>query len=94
MPSATNEIGIAFLPKVKVTTTDMLKPSVTGLLSKVAFGNINKIFPLLNFEVLKFTGLNGVSYTNHTDVANEGSVREYIDSDKLMQQKEEGVHPS
>ena len=34
-PSATNEIGIAFSPKVKVTTTDLLKPSLTGLLSKV-----------------------------------------------------------
>ena len=35
MPSATNEIGIAFSPNVKVTTTDMLKPTLTGLLSKV-----------------------------------------------------------
>ena len=34
-PSAINEIGIAFSPNVKVTTTDMLKPTLTGLLSKV-----------------------------------------------------------
>ena len=40
MPSATNEIGIAFSPNVKVTTTDMLKPTLTGLLSKVVFGNL------------------------------------------------------
>ncbi len=33
------------------------------------------------FEVYKWTGTNGDSYTNHSDIANEGSVREYVESD-------------
>ena len=48
-PSATNEIGIAFSPNVKVTTTDMLKPTVSGLLSKVDSIAVS-IFVVIDFD--------------------------------------------
>ena len=34
-PAAQTEIDIAFSSKVKVTTTDMMKPTLSGFLSKV-----------------------------------------------------------
>ena len=33
------------------------------------------------FEVFKWTGTNEDSYTNHRDITNEGSVREYVETD-------------
>ena len=36
-PSANTEIDIAFSSKVKVTTTEMMKPTLSGFLSKVTW---------------------------------------------------------
>ena len=50
-PNGNTEIDIAFSSKVKVTTTEMMKPTLSGFLSKV-----NRLFVFCRFHEMVFPG--------------------------------------